>query len=334
MDSQQLISVVIPAYNEEACVDELARRLREVADGPARAYAFEFIIVENGSHDATYERLLAINRADSRFKIMRLSRNFGMEGAVIAGMRRATGDALVIMCADLQDPPELIPTFIEKWREGFENVYGMILDRTDESPLRRFMTRGFYYIINRVVQHTVPENVSDFRLVDKSMYVVMNRLEEKNRMLRAMWGWIGFRSTAVAYVRPPRFGGKSTYQLWRNIGFALHAIASSSIVPLKVIPAAGALFSAMSFVTLAILMSRWLFLGVPFPGFGTIVALMLLCFGLLFLFLGIISEYVGIIFDEVRGRPHFVIDREVGFGASVPQGSGYEDVRAVSSRAL
>ena len=334
MDSQQLISVVIPAYNEEACVDELARRLREVADGPARASAFEFIIVENGSHDATYERLLAINRADSRFKIMRLSRNFGMEGAVIAGMRRATGDALVIMCADLQDPPELIPTFIEKWREGFENVYGMILDRTDESPLRRFMTRGFYYIINRVVQHTVPENVSDFRLVDKSMYVVMNRLEEKNRMLRAMWGWIGFRSTAVAYVRPPRFGGKSTYQLWRNIGFALHAIASSSIVPLKVIPAAGALFSAMSFVTLAILVGRWLFLGVPFPGFGTIVALMLLCFGLLFLFLGIISEYVGIIFDEVRGRPHFVIDREVGFGASVPQGSGYEDVRAVSSRAL
>ncbi len=309
--TKKKISIVIPAYNEEECVDELSRRLSAMA--ATTDFTFEFIIVENGSADRTYERLLAIHDADARFKILRLSRNFGMEGAVIAGMRQATGDALVIMCADLQDPPELVPSFIAKWVEGYQNVYGLILDRTDESPVRRFMTRGFYWLINRLVQHNVPENVSDFRLVDKSMYETMNRLEERNRMLRAMWGWIGFRSTSIPYVRPPRFGGKSTYNLFRNIGFALHAIASSSIVPLKIIPAAGVIFSVTSFVTLSVLVGRWVFFGVPFQGFGTIVALMLLCFGLLFLFLGIISEYIGIIFDEVRGRPHFVVDTSVGF---------------------
>ncbi|GAC1305496.1 MAG: glycosyltransferase family 2 protein [Vulcanimicrobiaceae bacterium] len=321
------ISVVVPAYNEEDCVDELALRLAAVASSLAASYRFEFIIVENGSHDRTIDKLAAIHARDQRFKILRLSRNFGMEGAVIAGMRYATGDALVIMCADLQDPPELIPDFIAKWKAGFENVYGVISRRTDESVVRKSLTRGFYFILNRLVTHPVPENVSDFRLVDKRMYETMNRLDEKNRMLRALWGWIGFRSIGVEYVRPPRFGGKSTYKLWRNIGFALHALASSSIVPLKVIPLAGVAFSALSFGLLGVLAVRWVAYGVPFQGFGTIVALLLLCFGLSFLFLGIISEYVGIIFEEVRSRPHFVLESTLGFedGAHRRRGDEFDE---------
>ena len=236
---QQLISVVIPAFNEEACVDELSRRLAAVADTLRGRFAFEFVIVENGSVDLTYPRLLAIHDRDPRFKIIRLSRNFGMEGGVTAGLQAATGEAAIIMCADLQDPPELIPEFIAKWEAGYQMVYGEITRRSDEGWLRQRLTSVFYWLLNHATTHKVPRNVSDFRLVSKKMYQTLNRLPERHRMLRSMWGWVGFASIGVPYGRPPRHAGKSTYQLFRNIGFGLHGIAVSSIAPLKLIPYAG-----------------------------------------------------------------------------------------------
>jgi dolichol-phosphate mannosyltransferase len=312
-----LISVVIPAYNEEECVDELARRLTAVADGLAPAYRFEIIIVENGSADTTWQKLVRIHEADARFKILQLSRNFGMEGAVTAGLRHATGDAAVVMCADLQDPPEMIPQFLEKWRLGYDNIYGIVARRTDEGMIRQRLTKVFYWLLNRMNSHPVPQNVSDFRLVDRRLYQTLNNMREKHRMLRAVWGWIGFRSTGIAYTRPPRHGGTSTYRLIGNIGFALHGIASSSVTPLKFIPLSGAVISALSFFLLVGFVIRWIFFGVPFVGFGTIIALMLLMFGLLFLFLGVISEYIGMIFEEVRDRPHFVMGRTLGLGDQI-----------------
>lgn len=307
------ISVVAPAYNEEACVDELARRLTAIAEGLAPKYRFEFIIVENGSADGTYEKLLAIHAKDARFKIVRLSRNFGMEGAVTAGLRHARGDAAVVMCADLQDPPEIIPTFIERWEEGHDNVYGIVTRRADEGKLRRALTSVYYWLLNRANKHPVPRNVSDFRLVSRKMYETLNALPERHRMLRSMWGWIGFRSIGVPHERPPRHGGVSTYRLLGNIGFGLHGIAASSITPLKLIPSFGLFFSVLSFLSLLAFVVRWVALGVPFPGFGTIVALLLGLFGLLFLLLGVQSEYIGMIFEEVRGRPHYIVDTRQGF---------------------
>jgi dolichol-phosphate mannosyltransferase len=309
---KRLISVVIPAFNEEECVEELARRLAMVAGQLAHKYDFEFVIVENGSVDTTFPRLMAIRAADARFKIIRFSRNFGIEGALTAGLRAIKGDAAIIMCADLQDPPELIPAFLEKWEQGHQNVYGVILRRSDESWLRQRLTRVFYWLINRLNQHPVPENVSDFRLVDKKMYEVLNSMNEKNRMLRTMWGWIGYNSTGIEYERPPRHGGKSTYQLFRNIGFALHGIASSSTTPLKVIPMFGLTLSGLTFALLLSFVVRWFLYGVPFGGFGTIVALVLLMFALLFLFLGIVTEYIGIIYEEVRNRPLFIASETFG----------------------
>jgi glycosyltransferase involved in cell wall biosynthesis len=311
----KLISVVVPAFNEEACVDELAARLRTVADNLSAEYAFEFIIVENGSMDMTYAHLLAIRQADSRFKIIRFSRNFGMEGAVTAGLRKARGDAAVIMCADLQDPPEMIEQFLTHLEQGYDNIYGQITKRSDEGWLRQRLTHVFYALLHRANGGKVPKGVSDFRMVSKRMYTVLNALPERHRMLRAMWGWIGFKSIGVGYERPPRHGGKSTYALFRNIYFALHGIAASTTTPLKLIPMAGLTLSALSFISLIAMAVSWIVGGVPFNGFGTIVALQLGLFGLLFLLLGVLSEYVGMIFEEVRARPMYVLDTTHGFQA-------------------
>ncbi|HEY0383953.1 MAG TPA: glycosyltransferase family 2 protein [Candidatus Elarobacter sp.] len=316
----KLISVVVPAYDESACVDELAARLQAVFAPLAPRYDFEAIIVENGSADDTYEKLLAIRARDSRFKIVQLSRNFGAEGAVTAGLRHASGDAAVIMCADLQDPPEVIPRFIQRWEEGYENVYGVITRRTDEGFVRRTATAAFYWLINRLNDRPVPRNVSDFRLVDRRAYDALNAMQERNRMMRTMWGWIGFKSIGVEHARAPRHGGKSTYAFFRNVRFALNGIIASSVAPLKLIPLFGIGLSVLSFVAVIVLAVFWFTVGVPFAGYGTIVALMLLMFGLLFFFLGIISEYVGMIFEETRARPSFIVSAEHGFGDGAPAG--------------
>src|ERR1700676_2965093 len=206
--SRKLISIVSPFYNESANVGELARRLAAVFDLYGDRYDFEVIAVENGSVDDTYEKLLAVRAHDPRWKVIQLSRNFLMEGGMTAGLSAAKGDAAVIMASDLQDPPELIPRFIEKWEEGFENVYQVINRRPDESRFRRFCAAAFYRIINAVSDTPVPRNASDFRLVDRLAYQAFNALGERNRMVRAMWGFIGFRSCGIEAQRAPRHGGR------------------------------------------------------------------------------------------------------------------------------
>jgi dolichol-phosphate mannosyltransferase len=306
------ISVVIPAFNEEDCVDELARRLTLIAADLGQRYQFEFLIVENGSRDRTFEKLLLIHRTDPRFKILRLSRNFGIEGAITAGLRHINGDAAVIMCADLQDPPELIPALIEQWESGYKNVYTVVRNRSDEGPARRLFTKIFYWLVNRLHDSPVPANASDFRLVDRSLYLTLNQFNEKTRLLRTIWTWIGGPSTGVPFDRAPRHGGKSTYGFGRNISFALRGIMSGSTTPLKIIPFFGTTLSVFSFVLLLGFIARWIITGVPFNGFGTILAVILLLFGLLFLLLGMLAEYVGLIFEEVRNRPLYVASELYG----------------------
>ncbi len=309
---KRLISVVVPAYNEAACVDELARRLRLVFDQLAQRYEFEAIIVENGSHDETYQRLLAIRSADSRFKIVRLIRNFDMEGGMCAGLAHATGEACVIMSADLQDPPELIPSFIEKWEEGYDNVYQIVTRRTDNSLFRRAAAQTFYYLINKISDRPVPRNASDFRLVDRRLYEAFNAMPERNRMVRAMWSWIGGRSLGIEHERPPRFGGTSAFNPFRTAAFAIRGILASSYTPLKLIPFFGLLLAGISFAFMLFYSVRAFVHGVPFDGFGTIVSLMLFLFGSLFMLLGILSEYIGMVYEEVRGRPTYVVSATLG----------------------
>ncbi len=310
------ISIVVPAYNEEGCVDELAQRLKDVFEGLGPRYDFEAVIVENGSADGTYEKLLTIAAADPRFTIVQLSRNFLMEGGMIAGLDRATGDAAIIMSADLQDPPELIPEFIRLWEQGYENIYGVIGNREDNSLFRRAAAQTFYWLIDRMSDTPVPRNASDFRLVDKRMYEAFNALDERNRMIRSTWGWLGFHSIGVEHDRPPRFAGESHFHVFTTAGFAYRGILASSFKLLRAFPLVGFGLGAISLIAFLVLAIQALFFGVPFAGFGTLACLITLLFGLLFIILGVISEYLAMVFTESRHRPLYVVRREIGRGAT------------------
>jgi dolichol-phosphate mannosyltransferase len=329
-DHRKLISIVTPCYDEGENVTELHRRLALVFDLLADRYDFEIIAVENGSHDDTYQKLLEIHAIDPRLKIVQLSRNWQMEGGMTAGLAMAKGDAAVIMASDLQDPPELIPRFVEKWEQGYENVYGVISRRPDESRFRRLASAGFYRIINSISETPVPRNASDFRLVDRKVYEAFNGLAERNRMVRAMWGFIGFRSIGVEHEREPRFGGKSKYRILPIFDFAFRSILSYSYAPLKVFPLFGIACGLLSFVILIGFVVRVFVYGVPFDGFGTITSLVLLLFSMLFLFLGIVSEYVGMIYTETRRRPLFILRGTHGFDKVARPGSETVDELSLS----
>ena len=306
-DTKPLISVAIPAYNESANIEELANRLREVFDRLEDRFDFEVVICENGSADDTEQKIRVEVERDPRFRMVQLSRNFYMEGGMMAALSRVVGDACVIMSADLQDPPEMIPEMLDLWEAGADHVYTVITYRHGESRFRRIAAEVFYWLIDKVSDLPVPRNSSDFRLVDKQMYEAFNALPEKNRMVRATWGWLGFRSKFLEYERPARSGGKSTFNPIATAGFAVRGILASSLTPLKVMPLLGGVLSAMSFFGVAVIALRAFVFGVPFPGWGTLVCINLLLFGVLFCGLGIVAEYIGMTFGEVRGRPPFIV---------------------------
>jgi dolichol-phosphate mannosyltransferase len=309
--AKKLISLVIPAYNESDCVEELARRLQVQFDLLPQ-YDFEVLVIENGSVDDTFLKLRKIHESDPRFKIIQLARNFRMDGGITAGLSHASGDAAVIMTADLQDPPEMLPRFIEKWEEGYENVYGVVTARHGTGPLRRFNSRAFYWLIGRLTDNRIPKNASDFRLVDRKVYETINTMEERNRFVRGLFAWVGYESIGVEHERPPRHGGESKAYSLKVLDLALKGIFAHSYVPLKLITITGITVSALSFITLVVLSLKFVFFGVPFPGFGTIIAFMLLLFGVLFSMLGVVSEYIAMIYEEVKQRPNFIVRQRVG----------------------
>ena len=308
--NRPLISVAIPAYNEASNLDELFERLRTVFQVNSDKYDFEIVVCENGSKDDSYAKLNAWRAIDPRIRVIRLSRNFHMEGGMMAALSDVHGDACVIMSADLQDPPEMISEMIELWATGIDHVYTIISFRHGESRFRRVAAEIFYWMIDKVSDTPVPRNSSDFRLVDKQMYEAFNALPEKYRMVRAVWGWIGFNSASLTYERQPRVGGTSSFNPFVTAGFAIRGVLASSLKPLKIIPIMGILLSALSFISIVLGAVQAVFRGVPFPGFGTITSLILLMFGLLFLMLSVIAEYVGMIYTETRSRPPFIIKRD------------------------
>lgn len=308
---KKLISIIVPAYNEQDNVDELASRLQGVFAANT-AYDFEAIIVENGSQDNTYGKLLAVHRQDNRFKILQLARNFRMDGGITAGLNSATGDAAVIMTADLQDPPELITEFIKKWEEGYENVFGIVTKRNGTSALRKFNSQLFYKVANALTGGMIPKNVSDFRLIDRKVYETINSIHERNRFLRGIFAWVGYKSTGIEHERAERFAGVSGAHTFKVIELALKGIFAHSYVPLKLITLIGIAVSTLSFILLAWTVVKAVVWGVPFAGYGTIMTVMLLMFGILFTMLGVVSEYVGLIYEEVKQRPNFIIKQKIG----------------------
>ena len=310
--TRKLLSFVIPAYNEEACVDALAAALTKLFDQISERYDCEAIIVENGSHDATYEKLMALHARDSRFRILKLARNFGADGGMTAGLHYARGDAAILMCADLEDPPEVVLQFLEKWEQGYQNVYG-IIQRRQGTWLRRMNSQAFYWLINKMTGNLIPRAVSDFRLIDRKVYQTVNGMHERARMLRGIVAWTGFKSIGVPFNRGNRAGGESKANTLFVLKLALRGILAFSYIPLRIATILGVLLSLGSFISIIVLTLKFIFFGVPFDGFGTIVCLMLLLFGFTFIIMGIMSEYIGMIFEETKGRPNFIVESEIGF---------------------
>jgi dolichol-phosphate mannosyltransferase len=316
-ESPKRVAVVASAYNEASCVDELAQRLARVFDGESQ-YEWEVIVVENGSTDHTWERLQAIHYSDARFKIVRLARNFRMDGGLTAGLDFVDADACVLMAADLQDPPELIPEFLREWEQGYHNVYGVVTERNGTGPIRTFNSRAFYWLAGKLTDGRIPRNASDFRLLDRRAYKVVQSMQERNRFVRGLVAWVGFESVGVPMVRPPRFAGESKAHSLKVIELAFRGIFAHSYVPLRLITVFGVVSSLLAFMGLALSVFLWLTRGVPFGGFGTIVSLVLLLFGVLAFMLGILSEYVGLIYEEVKGRPNYVVSSTLGVAGGGP----------------
>lgn len=316
MSERKLVSVIVPAYDEEDVLPELYRRLAAVFDAHPK-YDFEAILVENGSHDRSWELLREIHGKDPRFKVMRLSRNFRMEGGLTAGLAFARGDACVLMTADLQDPPEMITKFLEKWEEGYENVYGIVTRRHGTSLIRRFNSTAFYWLINRLTSGLFPRNASDFRLVDRKVYEAVRNLQERNRFMRGLFVWAGFRQIGIEHDRPARYAGEAKSYTFQVIELALKGIFAYTYLPLRMIALAGIALSAFAFVYLLWFVYRTFAYGVPFAGFGTLMGAVLLMFGVLFTMLGILAEYVGLIYEEVKQRPNFIVQETLGLAEPI-----------------
>jgi glycosyltransferase involved in cell wall biosynthesis len=308
---RKTISIVIPLFNEEENIEELARRLQAVFALNA-GHDFEVIAVENGSSDGTFAKLETVREADPRFKVVQLSRNFTADGGVTAGLSYATGDAAVIMCGDLQDPPELIGRFIEHWEQGYENVFQIVTKRPGTSLLRRFNSQAFYWVINAMTGGLFPRNVSDYRLVDRRVYETINGMREHNRFMRGLFYWTGFRSIGIEYERAARHAGESKANTRTVLALAIKGILSYSYLPLRFITYMGMAISALAFLLLVYEVVRILLYGVPFAGFGTLMTVMLIMFGFLFTMLGVVAEYIGLIYDEVKQRPNFIVKGTLG----------------------
>lgn len=310
--ARKLISIVIPAYNEEAVIEKLGQELQALMARNS-AYDFEVVIVENGSADRTWEKLTELHARDSRFKVVQLSRNFMADGGVAAGLRYCRGDAAVLMDADLQDPPEVVDQFIRLWEQGNDVVYGIIKSREGVSFLRKLLNKVFYSLLDRATRGAIPKNVTAFRIMDRKVYQQLNAMPESNRFTRGLCSWTGFKQIGIEFDRSDRFAGESKAPFWDILKEALDALFSFSHIPLRLITILGIFLSFFNFAFLAFQILVAIIYVEEIPGYRTIVFTILMMFGFLFICLGILGEYIGRIFDEVKRRPVFIVKNQLGF---------------------
>ena len=306
-----LVSVVAPVHDEEEAIPELARRLRAVLDGIGGT--FEVILVDDASTDSSAARIRDAADADPRFRGVRLSRNFGHQAAISAGLDLARGEAVVVMDADLQHPPELIPSLLERWREGYEVVYAVREDREGEPFLKRVTAHGFYRLLGALSDVRIPPYAGDFRLVDRRALVAFRSLRESNRYLRGMFAWIGFRQTGVVCPPAERFGGRTKYTRRRMTRLAVDAVVSFSTVPLRIALYLGFTFSALAFAG-GVVAALLKLVGVyAVPGWASVLVAVSFLGGMQLLVLGVIGAYVGRMHDELKARPLYIVSELLGF---------------------
>jgi polyisoprenyl-phosphate glycosyltransferase len=304
-------SVVVPIREEEESLPELHRRLAAVLDGLDGDW--EIVLVDDGSRDRSFDVMLELRERDPRVKVVRLSRNFGHQVAITAGIDLASGDAVIVMDGDLQHPPEVIPELVARWREGYDVVYGVMTDREGETWFKRWTARRFYWLLGRMSDVEVPPAAGDFRLVDRRAVNAFTSLRERNRYVRGMFSWIGFRQAGVPYASPARIAGQTKYTVPRMTRLALHGILSFSNTPLRIVLGLGFVVSAFA-IAEAIYALVGKFGGFyTVSGWASIVFVVALLGGIQLIVLGVIGEYVSLIYDEAKRRPIYVIREQHGF---------------------
>ena len=301
-----LLTVVVPVFNESASLRALFERLHAVLRN--ESLDWRVLFVDDGSSDDTAATIAGLRESDPRVGWLRLSRNFGKEVAMTAGLDRAEGEAVIVIDADLQDPPELIPKLIERWRNGFDVVYAQRTAREGETWLKRATAACFYRIINRVSRTQIPPNTGDYRLLSRRAVDALGQVRERHRFMKGLFSWVGFRQVGVPYRRQPRYAGKSKFSYWRLWNFAVDGITSFTIAPLKFSTYLGLLAAASALVYGMIIIAKTLLFGDPVPGYPSMMVVILFLGGVQLVALGIIGEYLGRLFDESKSRPLYLVD--------------------------
>ncbi len=301
------ISIVVPSYNEHEVLPEFHRRLSAVLDG--FNHSSEIVFINDGSTDNTLALMFALRDADPRVAVIDLSRNYGKEIAMSAGLDHAKGDAVIVIDADLQDPPELIPALIEQWEAGYDNVYAQRTDRDGDTAVKKTTAHWFYRLIQRVSNVRIPEDTGDFRLLSRRAVDSLNTLREQHRFMKGLFSWIGYPSKAVPYRREPRRAGESKWNYWSLWNFAIEGITSFSILPLKIATYVGLTTAVMAFIYAFYFIYKTLVYGDPVQGFPTLMVVILFLGGVQLMSLGIIGEYLGRMFDETKRRPLYFVNR-------------------------
>lgn len=304
------LSVVVPVYNEEEMIALFFDAAERVLSG---RYEYEYVFVNDGSRDGTLSALKKLALQYPCVKIISFSRNFGKEAAVTAGLAAAQGQAVVVMDADLQDPVELIDVFWQKFQEGYENVYGQRTDRSSDSFLKRFTAQSFYKIYNKLADFPIPYNTGDFRLLSLRAARAVAELPERERFMKGLFSWVGYKSVAVPYARAPRAAGKTKWNWWNLWNFALGGLTSAATIPLKLWTYAGLGVSLFAFIFAGWIVYKKLVWGNPVSGYASIMVTLLFFSGVQLITLGVIGEYLSRIFVEVKRRPPYLVDEKINF---------------------
>ncbi len=305
MEKLPVFSIIVPVWNEAESLPELYRRISEVMNSMADSW--ELILVDDGSVDGSTDQIYTLAEGDERVRPLIFARNFGHQIAVTAGLDHSRGQAVIIIDADLQDPPEVIIELISKWREGYEVVYATREEREGESFFKKVTAKAFYRIINRITDIDIPLDTGDFRLMDRKVVAVVNSMRERHRFLRGMSAWVGFRQTGVPYARAARYAGETHYPLKKMITLALTAITGFSFLPLQVATYMGFISASISIVAIPVVITLRLTGSEAFFGQATTLIAVLFLGGVQLISLGILGEYIGRLYDEARGRPLYIL---------------------------
>jgi glycosyltransferase involved in cell wall biosynthesis len=306
----ELVSVVLPVHNEEGSLRELHARLKTVFNNAGMTY--ELVFVDDGSTDNSLRIIRDIGKEDRRCRCVSFTRNFGHEAASTAGLQRARGDAVVLMDADLQDPPEIIPTLVAKWKEGYEVVYVRRRKRMGESVFKRFTAWMFYRMLNALTEIKIPADVGDFRLMDRRVVEAFRNLPETNRFVRGMIAWLGYRETGVAYDRPERRRGQTKYNPFKLTYLAFDATVSFSTSLLRLSTFTGFVVGLVSLVMVIVIVVQKLFFGIPIQGYALVASGLFFLGGLILLYLGLLGEYVAKVYRQSQARPLYIVKEEIG----------------------